>query len=529
MNEYLIGVAISLVAYIIFSLIISTKVKSANDYYVAGRNASLLLVVGSVMASSISTGLFMGEAGQAYTGMFALLVIVWRISGAGYTYGAIFFGRYLRRSEALTLPQFFSKRYQSRQIYTLAVITSVITMFVYMLSTMQAMGSLMSQITGLTYEMAIVLVFVTVAFITIFSGSRGVLITDTIMFLLFTIVMFAGVFFISRHLGGWYNGIAITAANTELPGMLDWAGSPGVFKGTTAKNIIWAISNGIVWFAVPYVSPWQTSRYLMAKDEHTVIRASVWVALFSFISMITVMMSAVFVRQINPDIPVASNVMIWAAMNLMPKAIGVVLLTGILAAGISSATTFLSLIGSSVANDILKVKDDSKLVATGRVAMLIVAMAMFLLAYYRPPQIWIIMYIGATIIACSWLPVSIAAVWIPRVTKTGAFWGMLLGFCGSFAMELLVNVGGVVLPFWMSSFFVGIGLCIAGLVIGTLLTKPTEAELAEHKIMHTMPESEKNPAEIRKSKGYAVLHIGLSVVVTIVLLALWAIPYAKLK
>lgn len=527
MNSYLIGILISIFFYAVFSIFIGKKVKNANDYFVAGRNAPLLLVVGSVVASSISTGLFMGEAGQAYIGMFALLVIVWRISGAGYTYGAIFFGRYLRRSNVSTLPQFFSRRYNSERLYKLSTITAIVTMFVYMLSTMQGIASLIQQVTGLSYEISLVLVFSIITLMTLLAGSKGVLLTDTIMFSLFTIVMFLGLYFVSNRLGGWFSGIDIVKQNTELPNMLSWSGSPGVYKGTITKNIIWAISNGIVWFSVPYVSPWQTSRYLMARDEHTVIRASVWVSLFSFVSMLTVMMTAVFVRQINPNIDPASNVLIWSAMNVMPKFIGVLLLTGIVAAGISSATTFLSMMSSSFSLDVFNNKDDSKQIKIGKFSALAISLLMFVLAYYRPPQIWVIMYIGATIIACSWLPISIAAVWIPKVNGSGAFWGMLLGFCGSFITDLVINIFSIDVPFWFNSFYVGILLAIIGIIFGTLFGKENADERARYEELHIMPDSELNDKEMKKTKIYSYLHIVLSFVITAILLIFWAIPVAK--
>ena len=96
--------------------------------------------------------------------------------------------------------------------------------------------------------------------------------------------------------------------------------------------------------------------------------------------------------------------MIWATMNMLPKVMGVIVLTGVLAAGISSATTFLSLIGSSVANDILVIEDDRKKLNYGRISIIIVCVIVMILAYFNPPQIYIIMLLGGTVVVCSWFP-----------------------------------------------------------------------------------------------------------------------------
>ena len=65
MNAYLIGMLISMVAYVVIGFVISKSVKSANDFYVAGRKAPTILIVGSLVASYCSTGLFMGDVGEA--------------------------------------------------------------------------------------------------------------------------------------------------------------------------------------------------------------------------------------------------------------------------------------------------------------------------------------------------------------------------------------------------------------------------------------------------------------------------------
>ena len=44
MNIYLIGIIITFAAYVIAGALISRSVKSADDYYVAGRNAPTLLI-----------------------------------------------------------------------------------------------------------------------------------------------------------------------------------------------------------------------------------------------------------------------------------------------------------------------------------------------------------------------------------------------------------------------------------------------------------------------------------------------------
>ena len=59
MNIYLIGMVITMIAYVVVGALISRRVKDANDFYVAGRNAPAFLITGSLVASFIGVGLFM--------------------------------------------------------------------------------------------------------------------------------------------------------------------------------------------------------------------------------------------------------------------------------------------------------------------------------------------------------------------------------------------------------------------------------------------------------------------------------------
>lgn len=521
MNIYLIGMAISFVVYLVIGFFISRKVKDANDFFVAGRNAPVVLIVGSMIASYVSTGMFMGDAGEYYSGLFSPMTILATMQVVGYIVGAVFFGRYLRRSEVTTIPEFFGKRFCSDKVQKLATVTSLITMTVYLLSVMQGVGTLMHVVTGLEYNVCIVLAVVVFALVSILSGSRGVLITDTIMFGVFTIALIAAFFAITGKLGGW-NSVVDQLKTFEIPDLLSWSGNLDYLYSTGWENVVWGIVYGIVWLSVCMVGPWQSSRYLMAKNEHTVLRSSIFSAFGIFILQLVVGMAAVAVNLYHPELEGASHVLIWASMNVLPTFLGVLLLTGVLAAGISSATTFLSLIGTSVANDIYKGKRDK--VSVGRISMLVVSLIVLILAVVNPPQIFWIMYLGGAIVASAWMPVALASILSKRVTKIGAFWGMLLGFLGCFISKLYTNVAGVTLPAVLDPVIIGIILNVVGLVIGSALTQVTDEEKEARASLFVVPEKEKNPKDVKITLRYMKFAPVLGMIVFVILLLVWVLP-----
>ena len=143
MNIYLIGMVVTMFLYIVVGALISRSVKNANDFYVAGRNAPAYLITGSLVASFIGVGLFMGDVGEAYSGFFGPIMVAVGVLSVGYIFGSVFFGRYLRRSQALTIPQYFEKRFDSKAMRMLATITGSFIMLVYSLSCVQGIATLM--------------------------------------------------------------------------------------------------------------------------------------------------------------------------------------------------------------------------------------------------------------------------------------------------------------------------------------------------------------------------------------------------
>ncbi len=527
MNVYLIGIGVTMVFYLIVGAVISRRVKSANDFYVAGRNAPSFLITGSLVASFIGVGLFMGDVGESYSGFFAPIMVAVGILSVGYIVGSVLFGRYLRRSEALTIPQYFGKRFDSPALMKLATVTGTIIMLVYSLSCVQGIGTLVTAVTGIEYETCVVMVVVVFTLITVFSGAKGVLITDTIMFAVFSVATIAGAFFIAQEVGGWTNAVSEMATYKEIPDILAGSGNLDYFYPTAAENMIWACGYGIAWMAVLMVAPWQSSRYLMAKNEHAVVRSGVVASVSVFLIEFLMCMAGVFTQKLNPGMEAPSQALIWASMNVMPSILGIVVLSGVLASGLSSATTFLSLIGSNIINDVVNIRNEKRKLIYSRITLLVVAVIICLICIYQPPQIFWITYLGATIVACSWLPVALASVWSKRVTKTGAFAGMLIGFVVSAAMKIYVSVKGILLPIYFDPFFVGIAAGIIAMVIGSLTTKVTPKEKEERELLFKVPEEEKEPKEVKKTKIIVASSIPLGVIVTGALLALWVIPYLK--
>ena len=65
------------------------------------------------------------------------------------------------------------------------------------------MALIITEVTGFSEVIAILMVWVSYTLFTLYSGSRGVILTDTVMFLLFSSIIVVTAFFIVQAAGGW--------------------------------------------------------------------------------------------------------------------------------------------------------------------------------------------------------------------------------------------------------------------------------------------------------------------------------------
>ena len=234
--------------------------------------------------------------------------------------------------------------------------------------------------------------------------------------------------------------------------------------------------------------------------------------------------SAAFICKINPDIKPASTSIIWAAMNLVPLSAGIIMLTGILSAGISSASTFLSLIGSSLTNDIISRREN---LWTSRFVMFIAGLVVLLLAFFNPPQIFWVMYFGGTVIASSWGVPALASVWYRNLSESGAFWGMLMGFLGCVVPKMYSALKGITLPLCLDPFFIGMLLSLAGIIVGSKIFPAGKDELSQYELLHIRPESERDFIKDRATYRLAYIYAVFGALLGTFFVMFYAIPYMR--
>jgi len=449
----------------------------------------------------------------------------------GYIFGALFFGRYLRRSRAITVADYFGQRFNSQRVQTAAGITIIFGLGGYLLAVTQGVAFLLTHITDFSFTQGLIISWVSYTAFTMYSGTRGVILTDTLMFLLFTSVAMLALVFLVQDAGGWATAVRELATLPEKPDLMAWHGIVGNDTPFTSvlDFTLWNITLAVAWGLVYAVSPWQSSRYLIARDEHVVMRAACIAAIFLILMELTLYAAGAVINLSDPGIQPSEEVVIYAALNLLPELLGALLLAGIMAAGLSSASTFLSLVGFSVSNDLFRhdAVDEKRMLKLSRLIMLVIGVITLVIAFFSPLDIFWLTYFVGTLFASSWGPVAFMSVWSKNITADAAFWGIVSGFAFNAIPKALEYLGLINLPFWLDPILLGGLVSLVMVLVVSRCGHVSREEQIYRLQLHRVPQQEVSVSKLRFT-CYAPLALAVySVTMCGILLTIYVQPYQE--
>ena len=229
----IIAIAVYLIAMVFVGVAYSRASKGgADNFYLGGRQLGPVVTAMSAEASDMSSWLLMGLPGVAYfTG----------IADAAWTAIGLALGTYLNfllvakrlriysaEINAITVPEFFSKRFKDEKKVLLGISALIILIFFipYTASGFAAIGKLFNSLFGVDYMAAMVLSAVVIVGYTIMGGFRAVSTTDLIQSVVMSMALIAVLVYGVNVAGGW--DVVLDNARS-LPGYLIQ------FQGRTAK------------------------------------------------------------------------------------------------------------------------------------------------------------------------------------------------------------------------------------------------------------------------------------------------------
>ena len=468
---------------------------SSDEFYIGGRALGPVVTAMSAEASDMSSYLLMGLPGLAY--FAGLAEVSWTAIGLAFgTYlNWLIVARKLRRYSAslgaITIPDFFSRRYgDKRHLLSLFAALIILIFFIpYTASGFKAVGTLFNSLFGVDYHVAMVVGAIVIISYTVLGGFLAVSTTDLIQSVFMTISLIVVVFFAIHQAGGM--GAVIDNARA-LPGYLNLVqGYDAATKSASSFGFLSIISTmawGLGYFGMPHI----LLRFMAIRKEEelNVSRriASIWV-IFS-------MAIAIFIGIIGYSVSVTgkipflttssdSETIIIQIANLMSQngllfaIFSGIIFAGILAATMSTADSQLLTAASSLSQDLLqeffgiRLSKKAQMIAA-RLTVYGIAIVALVLAWNPNSSIFRVISFAWAGFGAAFGPTILLALFWKRSNRQGALAGIIVGGAMVFIWKYLVApIGGVFGIYELLPAFI-LGL-LANVIVSLATPAPDES------------------------------------------------------
>lgn len=449
------------------------------DFILGGRSLNSFVTAFSAQATDMSGWLLMGLPGLAYA---AGLDAAWMALGLAvgtYLNWKLVAARLRVRTEqldnSLTLPDYFERRFadNSRLLRTLTAFFVLVFFAFYTSSGFVAAGRLFESLFGLPFVHAMFWGSVVMLAYTFFGGFLAVSWSDvlqgTLMLVALVIVAVLGVHLAGGPIDAW------TRIGEVAPKLLD----PFIAEGDTPLGWI-GIASLLGWGLGYAGQPHILARFMAARSAAHIVTARrvamVWV--------VTVLAAAIIVgitgllalpqRLEGAD---TEKIFILLATGYFHPAVAGICLAGVMAAIMSTASAQLLVASSAFAQDFYKgifrrQAGERELLWVGRLAVLGIAVLAFLLGL--DPESTVL-----DLVAWAWAgfgaafgPAIILSLYWERMTRAGAFAGILVGGLTIILWRQGAPLGGI---FALYELVPGFVLSWLSIWLVSLLTAPAAA------------------------------------------------------
>lgn len=500
-----ICILISITVYLIFVVLIGFKYSkesnSVDEYYLGGRKLGPLVTAMSAEASDMSSWLLMGLPGLAYaTGIASPLWTAIGLAIGTYVNWLVVakrLRRYSQVTEAITIPDFFSRRYHDKYNILMGISAVVIIIFFvpYTASGFAACGKLFGTIFNADYFTAMVISAAVIVIYTTLGGFLAASTSDFIQSVIMTIALVIVLSYGVIHAGG-FEPVIDNAKN--LPGFLDMFHS---YNGTakpdnfSALSIVSTLAWGLGYFGMPHI----LLRFMAIKDEDKlkVSRrvASIWVVISLAIAVfIGVMGVSVSERGIIPayaNNSEAERIIVHIAKaisnhGILPALVGGLILAGILASTMSTADSQLLAASSSVSHNIFSglfhIKMGKKMpVIIARISVVLIAVVAIFIARNPESSVFEIVSFAWAGFGAAFGPVVLFSLFWKRTTLWGALAGMVSGGAMVFIWKYVIaGFEGVFAIYELLPAFLVSSILI--IVVSLLTKKPSEDIVKEFEL-----------------------------------------------
>jgi solute:Na+ symporter, SSS family len=440
-NPYLVSIFVYLMILVGVGTWKAGTVKDSADFMVAGRNLHWFVLVGTLLATWIGNGSLFGGAGLGYRNGLAGM---WSSAGAWLGILLIWFiAKRIRNFGKVTVPDIFEARYGT----TAGVLATLITVVAYLTIVsyqFRGGGRVLSIVTdgGIPVETGIIITAVFAITYTVLAGMISVVYTDVVNGMLMILGVLLAVVFMTVAVGG----LPEIVAHAQDTGKWGLFGNWAMERSTVDSGAIIAVSFFVPTLLLLMGDANMYQRIFSARNAGTAKKAVlIWVFGVAFLEISIYFLGltgAVAAEQgLIPqlfaggfaDSPenLSENVIPTLAVELLPLALGMLLVATMMAIVVSTADSFLLVPATNLTRDVYQRflapdAPERRVVLISRMLVLVLGGVAYTLVD-RFPTILAAAYTAYLVYGAGITPALLAAFLWKRATAAGAVASITLG------------------------------------------------------------------------------------------------------
>ncbi len=438
MTQHPVVIALTFALYLAAILMIGwyayRRTRDLADFILGGRRLGSGVAAFSASASDMSGWLLLGLPGFAYAagleslwlagGLLLGTWLNWRLVAARLRVFSVAYGN------ALTLPEYFANRFEERTgiLRGLAAFFTLLFFLIYTASGLVAGGKLFESVFGLPYVWSVALAVLSIILYTAIGGFLAVSWSDVLQGLLMVLALVVLPWIALTQIGGLEP--ALDRIGSLNPDLLDpLTSTDGAALGLIA--ILSLAAWGLGYFGQPHI----LARFqaIESPDKVGLARriAVSWVAISLAGATLTGLAG---ILMIEPALAGGERetVFIQLVNLLFHPIVAGVLLAAILSAIMSTADSQLLVCSSAFTEDVYRnvfrrTASQAELVRVGRLAVVLVSLAAFLLALDPEAMVLDLVAYAWAGFGAAFGPALLLSLYWPRMSGSGALAGILVG------------------------------------------------------------------------------------------------------
>ena len=493
----ILTIGLYLVGMLLIGVHYSKKTSNSSDFYLGGRTLGPLVTAMSAEASDMSSWLLMGLPGLAY--LTGIANAAW--TGIGLAIGTYLnwlivakrIRTYSHHLDAITIPDFFSKRYHDdKNIINFVSAVIIIIFFIpYTASGFAACGKLFSSLFGVDYFVAMMVSAAVIVGYTALGGFLAASTTDLVQSIIMTMALVVIMTFGISQAGG-LDAVIENAKNlsgyfslvkTHIP---ETGGMENYNLFSTLSTLAW----GLGYFGMPHI----LLRFMAIQDKQKLSLsrriATIWVLISLtvaiFIGIVGNAMTSngaigILEGSKSETIIIAIATLL-SSHGILPALIAGLILAGILAATMSTADSQLLAASSSVSQnifqDFFKIKmDERKSMLISRLTVICISIIGVIIAYNPNSSVFEIVSFAWAGFGATFAPIVLCSLFWRRSNKTGVLAGMFVGAATIFIWKYAIRpMGGLWDVYELLPAFV---LALITIICVSLMTSSPSQEIQD--------------------------------------------------